>query len=117
MYQLLPNDKTDLLRISSILITCNKYHQKSAFIFFNCDLEWYQVYFDENVIFIVGIGKDIQEYLNDFDEIKQIEISFYKIQEIFLQYLQNKIVFIGTKFQINFIIKDGDFYFSHRLSD
>lgn len=113
MYQLLPNDKTDLFRVSSILITCNKYHHNTSFIFFNCDLEWYQVYFDENVIFIVDIGKDIQVYLNDFDETKQIEILLYEIQEMFLQYQQNKIAFIGKKFQTNFTIKDGYFYFSN----
>lgn len=111
MYQLCPNNKTDIFRISSILITGNKHHHNTSFIFFNCDLGWYQVYFDENVVFIVGIGKDIQSYLNDFDEIKQIEISLYKIQEIFLQYQQNKISFIGKKFQMNFDIKDGFFYF------
>lgn len=110
MYQLQINEKTEIFHISSILITYEKYHQKSSFIFFESKLKWYQTYFDENVIFVELIDRDIDEHLSDFHEIKQMEILWHKTQDLFLEHQPNLLLFLGKDCKVNFNIKDGYFY-------
>ncbi|MBE9590791.1 hypothetical protein IM753_07320 [Moraxella sp. K127] len=110
MYQLQTNERTEIFHISSILITCEKYHQKSAFVFFKSKLKWYQTYFDENVLFIELIERDIDDHLSDFNEIKQMEIMWHKTQDLFLKYQFNLLMFLGEDCKVNFKIKDGYFY-------
>lgn len=114
MYQLQINEKTQIFHISSILITYEKYHQKSAFVFFKSKLKWYQTYFDENIIFIQLIDKDIDEHLVDFNEINQMEIIWHKTQDLFLEHQPNILIFSNKDCTVNFKIKDGYFYlFNH----
>lgn len=76
MFQLCYEDNTTVINISSVLITYDKELFKYNFVFFKTDSKWYQMYIDENVLFITPVSNEnfFEENLEDLAQIKEIEM-------------------------------------------
>ena len=110
MFQLCYGDNTTVINISSVLITYDKELFKYNFVFFKTDSEWYQMYIDENVLFITPVSNEgiFEENLEDLDQVKEIEIKFFEYLKTVIYYTKNNITLETKKYSINFNIRDDE---------
>lgn len=110
MYQLTTGQKTAKFNISAILLTRDVDFERCLFLFYQSHSVWYQIYCDENVMFIVMLNDDLGGVLSDLNQIKMTEFLFD--DDFLLEYQNNKLTFMGDKYFVNFNITDNQFFVS-----
>ena len=110
MFQLCYGSNTTVINVSSVLITYDKELCKHNFVFFKSDSDWYQMFIDENVLFITPVSNEnfFEENLEDLAQIKEIEIKFFECLKTVISYSKNKIILKTEKYPISLNIRDDE---------